>query len=153
GAHAYPALQRAARSKDPPEAAQRAVEALKLIERKVPARHLRLKEEDVIRTTKFTVVGRVLNPTIKARAEYFGEASLKPFQLHSIRCLQGAGDAEVVVDAAKHGSAPNQWLDVGFLVDPQLDLLITASGQVDLWPQGPGQYVAGPAGMGGGGGF
>jgi hypothetical protein len=153
GPYAYPALQRAALIKEQPEAAQRALAAIKLIERKVPARQLRLKEDDTIRTTKFTIVGRILNPTIKAKADYFGEVNLKPFQLHSIRCLEGAGEVEVVVDAAKHGSAPDQWLDVGFLVDPQLDLLITASGQVDLWPQGPGQYMAGPGGMAGGGGL
>ena len=86
----HEALQRVARGKEPPEAAQRASEALKLIERKVPARQLRLKEEDVVHTTRFTVVGRILNPALKARAEYFGEVNLKPFQLHSIRCLAGA---------------------------------------------------------------
>jgi hypothetical protein len=50
-------------------------------------------------------------------------------------------------------------MDSGVAVDPQLDLQITASGSVDLWPQGPGQYLAGPNGMAGarpvgaGGGF
>ena len=151
GPHAYPALQHTAKLKDRPEAAQRALVAMKIIERKVPARQLHLKPDDVIRTTRFTIIGRILNPSIKARAEYFGEVSLKPYQLHTIRCLEGAGENEVNVDAARYGSAHNQWLDTGIMVDSQLDLVIIASGQVDLWPQGPGQYMAGPAGMNGGG--
>jgi hypothetical protein len=151
GPHAYPALLRTTKEKEQPEASQRAAAAIKLIERRVPARQLRLKDEDVIRTSKFTIVGRVLNPVIKARAEYFGEVGLKPYQLFAIRCLEGAGDVEVTVDAARYGSAHSQWMDANFMVDPQLDLLITASGQVDLWPQGPGQYMTGPAGMGAGG--
>ncbi len=150
GSHAYPALQAAAKEKDQPEAAQRALVAMKLIERKVPAKQLRLKPEDVIRTTKFTIIGRILNASIKARAEYFGEVSLKPYQLHTIRCLEGAGETEVTVDAARYGSAHHQWLDTGIMVDSQLDLVIIASGQVDLWPQGPGQYMSGPGGMGAG---
>jgi hypothetical protein len=151
GPHAYPALQRVARDKEQPEAALRAAAAIKLIERRIPAKQLRLKDDDVIRTSRFTIVGRVLNPVIKARAEYFGEVGLKPYQLFAIRCLEGAGDVEVTVDAARYGSGHSQWMDAGFMVDPQLDLLITASGQVDLWPQGPGQYMAGPGGMAGGG--
>jgi hypothetical protein len=150
GPHSYPALVRAAKNKDQPEAAQRALAAIKIIERRVPARQLRLKEEDVIRTSRFTIIGHILNASIKARAEYFGEVSLKPYQLHTIRCLEGAGEVEVTVDAARYGSAQNQWMDAGFMVDPQLDLVIIASGQVDLWPQGPGQYMAGPGGMAGG---
>ncbi|MCI0458688.1 MAG: hypothetical protein L0Z62_17155 [Gemmataceae bacterium] len=158
GQHAYPALHRATQSTEA-EVSQRALAAIKNIERKVPTRNLRLKEEDLIRTSKFTIVGRVLTPAIKARSEYFGELTLKPYQLVSIRWLERAGETEVVVEASKHGSAHNQWLDSGVSVDPQLDLRITASGVVDLWPQGPGQYMASPVGMAGarpvvaGGGF
>lgn len=149
GALAYPTLHRAAKSSEP-EVAQRALAALKIIERKVPAKQLRLREEDVIRTSKFTIVGRVVTAGIKAYSEYFGDLMLRPHQLHAIRWLEGAGDTEVVIEASKHGSAHNQWLDAGILVDPQLELLITASGMVDLWPQGPGQYMASPSGMAGG---
>jgi hypothetical protein len=146
GALAYPSLHRAAKSKEA-EVASRAQTAIKLIERRVPAKQLRLKEEDVIHTCKFTIVGRVVTTAIKARSEYFGELALKPHQLHAIRWLEGAGEAEVTIDAARYGSAHNQWMDAGILVDPQLDLQITASGMVDLWPQGPGQYMANPSGM------
>ncbi|MCC6418634.1 MAG: hypothetical protein IT429_10405 [Gemmataceae bacterium] len=148
GPHAYPALHRATRSKEA-EVAQRALAAIKLIEGKVPSKQLRLKEEDLIRTTKFTIVGKVLTPAIKAQSEYFGDLTLKPYQLIAIRWLERAGDSEVVVDAARYGSAHNQWLDTGLSVDPHFDLRITATGLVDLWPQGPGQYMASPNGMAG----
>lgn len=146
GPQSYLALHKAAKSPTP-EVAQRAQSAIKEIERRVPAKQLRLKEEDVVRTTKFTIIGKVVTQGIKARAEYFGELMLKPHQLVTIRWLEGAGETEVFIDAAKHGSAHGQWLDTGIRVDPHLDLQITAAGQVDLWPQGPGQYMAGPNGM------
>ena len=31
------------------------------------------REDDIIRTSKFTIVGRITTPTLKARAEDFGE--------------------------------------------------------------------------------
>jgi hypothetical protein len=52
----------------------------------------------------------------------------------------------VVVDAAKYGSAPEQWLDSGVVMDASQRLFMVSEGQVDLWPQGPGQYVTGPKG-------
>ena len=39
-----------------------------------------------------------------------------------------------------------KWLDSGVIVDPNQRLLILGEGQVDLWPQGPGQYMTGPKG-------
>ncbi len=51
-----------------------------------------------------------------------------------------------MIDAAKHGSSLDQWLDTGISVDAQLKLNITSQGTVDLWPQTPGQYVAQPRG-------
>jgi hypothetical protein len=150
GPQAYLALQRASLGKDR-EAATRAEIALRQITQKVPARLLRLTEEDRVYTTKFTIIGRVVTPTIRARAEYFGELYLKPSQLVTLRLLQGNGESELEVDAVKYGSAPDQWMDTGITVEAQVGLRITAAGQVDLWPQQPGRYMAGPEGMQGGG--
>jgi len=148
GPHAYLALTRAAKG-DNLEVNTRAKEAMKNIVQKVPRKLLRLKEEDKIRTSKFTVVGRITTPTIKARAEFFGELPLKPGQLVSMSWLSGAGENVVTVDAARYGSAPNQWMDTGVTVEASWGLRIKASGQVDLWPQQAGQYVCGPDGLGG----
>lgn len=146
GAHAYPALQNAAKGAGM-ESAQRIKQALKAIEQKVPAHLLRLKEDDLVQTSKFALSGRIVTPAIKARAEYFGELELKPPQLRSIRQVADAVRKEVLVDAAKHGRQNAQWLDTGFKVEANARLVITASGEVDMNPQQPGQMVAGPAGM------
>jgi len=147
GPQAYLALYQATKGKDQ-EAVKRAQIAMKTISEKVPARLLRLREEDLIRTTKFTIVGRIVTPSIKARAEYFGDLSLRPSQLLAIRWLEGTGRTEVSVDAAKYGSANDQWLDTGIRLEPHLKVRITASGQVDVAPQQNGQYISGPAGLG-----
>ena len=146
GPHAYLALGRAAKSGNL-EVVNRAKEAMKHIAQKVPRKLLRLNEEDKIRTVKFTVVGRITTPTIKARAEYFGELPLKPGQLLAMSWLVGPGANDLTIDAAKYGSAPNQWLDTGIVIEPGWGVKFRASGQVDLWPQQPGQYLTGPNGM------
>lgn len=148
GPQAYLALYQASRSSKDQEAVKRATLAMKTIAQKVPPRLLRLREEDRIRTTKFTVVGRIVTPNIKARAEYFGELSLRPSQLLAIRWLDGGGATEVVVDAAKYGSANNAWMDTGIQLDRQNKIKITATGEVDVAPQQGGQYISGPAGLG-----
>jgi hypothetical protein len=147
GPQAYLALYQASHGKDQ-ETVKRAQTAMKTIAQKVPARLLRLREEDRIRTTKFTIVGRIVTPTIKARAEYFGDLSLRPSQLLSIHWLEGAGATEVVVDATKYGSSNDQWMDTGIALQPHLKVKITASGQVDIAPQQGGQYISGPGGLG-----
>jgi hypothetical protein len=147
GPQAYLALYQTTRSKDQ-EAAKRAQLAMKAIADKVPSRLLRLREEDRIRTTKFTVVGRVITPAIKARAEYFGDLSLRPNQLLTIRWLEGTGSNEITIDAAKYGAAAEQWMDTGIRLEPHLKVKITASGQVDIAPQQGGQYISGPGGLG-----
>lgn len=148
GPFSYMPLQDAAKNSEL-ETAERIKDLIARIEQKFAAPQLRSTRDDQLFTTKFPVVGRVLTESIKAKAEYFGELELKPSQLLSIRWLEGAGQKELDIDAAKHGSAPDQWLDTGFVVESYLDLQIRASGKVDLCPQSPGDFVSGPNGMGG----
>jgi hypothetical protein len=68
-----------------------------------------------------------------------------------MRWLEGESEKQVVVDAARYGGQQVQWLDTGVRVGPEAGLKVTATGQVDLWPQQPGQYLASPDGQGGGG--
>jgi hypothetical protein len=147
GAQAYPALHQAAKTAEL-EVAQRIKQAIKGIEQKVPAKNLRIKEDDLIRTSKFSVVGRIVTPVIKAKAEYFGDLQLKPYQLRALRLLGQTGKNEVMVDAAKYGSPPEQWLNTEIHVEAASRLLITASGQVDLVPNQAGRYLSGPRGYG-----
>ena len=145
GHWAFPSVQKAAQSTDL-EVSQRAQGILKKIGDKVPADQLRTKVEDSIQTVEFPVTGRIVTSTVKARSTHFGEVTLKLSDLRSLHIRNGTGEVELLVDAAKHGSATDQWMDTGVVVDPSLRVTIHGSGQVDLWPQGPGQYVTGPKG-------
>lgn len=148
GAPAYPSLVKASKSKEM-EVASRAQKAMKEIEKKVPSRVLNRRNEDVIRARKFIIIGKVSNPTIQARADYFGDLQLRPSQLQSLRHVESADEVELVIDAATHGSSVDTWLETSVEVTARQNLKITATGQVDLWPQGPGQYLSTPNGRAG----
>src|SRR5205085_2573962 len=113
---------------------------------KTAPENLRIKEDDYIQTAEFPITGRILHPTIKAHSTHFGDLSLKLSDLRTLFVRGASADNEVVVDAVKYGNGPEHWLDSGVIVDPSQRLLIIGEGQVDLWPQGPGQYVTGPKG-------
>jgi hypothetical protein len=145
GHFAYPSLQRASRSSDQ-EVAYRAVSVLKQISDRVPPELLKLRDEDVVTTTEFTVIGKITSPTLKANSPHFGDVSLKLSELRTMHLRQHGGKLELIVDAAKHGSALDQWCDSGITVDAGQRIVATSEGSVDLWPQGPGQYMAPPKG-------
>lgn len=145
GHFAFPSLQKASRSGDQ-EVAYRAVGLIKQISERVPSELLRIREDDVIHTTEFAVIGRISAQTLKAHSPHFGDVNLKLSELRTVHIRQHGGKQELIVDAAKHGSALDQWCDTGVTVDAAQRVVITAEGQVDLWPQGPGQYMALPKG-------
>lgn len=145
GHWALAALQKASRSGDP-EVSSRAGSLIKKIQEKLSPEHLKQKDEDTLHTVEFPVVGRILSPVLKAYSPLFGQQDLKLSDLRTIQIRGTRGDREIVVEAAKYGSASDQWMDTGIMVDPSLRLLITSDGQVDLWPQTPGQYMAPPRG-------
>ncbi len=145
GHFAFPSLQKASRSSDS-EVAYRAVSLLKQISERTAPDLLKLRDEDVIHTAEFTIIGKITSQTIKANSPHFGDVALKLSELRTMHLRQHGGKSELVVDAAKHGSALEQWCDTGVVVDAAQRMLITGDGQVDLWPQGPGQYVSAPKG-------
>jgi hypothetical protein len=145
GPLAYPLLQRASLSTDP-EVSQRASGVIKRITEKTGQENLRIKEEDYIQTLEFPITGRILHPNIKAHSTHFGDLTIKLSELRTLFVRGNSGDNDLVVDAAKFANLPDQWLDAGVLVDPALRLTIVGDGQIDLWPQGPGQYITGPKG-------
>jgi|HubBroStandDraft_1064217.scaffolds.fasta_scaffold157403_3 hypothetical protein len=143
GRFAYPALRQAGESKDR-ELSTRASGLAKQIEDCVAADLLAMKPYDTVHTAEFTVTGTIRQQTIKAHSPHFGEVSLKLSELRQLQvrvCKQ-----EVNLDAAKHGSSLDQWCDTGISVDAGQRLVLTGEGQVDLWPQGPGQFIAAPKG-------
>lgn len=150
GLAALPALLQAAKSTDL-EVARRAEQAAEQIRAKLPAEAQHLRSEDLIETTQFPISGQILSPTLKVRSPYFGEVELRLSELRQLRLKGAPGDCEITIDASRFGSSPNQWLDTGYDFLGQGRLRITARGQVDLWPQTPGQYLAGPRGYTGSG--
>lgn len=145
GAPAYAALCRAAKSQDT-EVVEQANKALEQIRRRVPESSLRLRQGDLIQTAEFTIVGRVLNSTLRAKSAVFGETQLKVVDLRGIQRLGELADVELEIDAAKYAVNPTQWLDTGIELLMDDDLVISASGTVDWMPNGGEQSVTGPDG-------
>jgi hypothetical protein len=145
GASAVPTLTRLSKSKDA-EVARRAQEALQQLRDKLPADRMHFAEEDTVHTLKFKMTGKLIGDRLKARSTYFKDDEVLLSDLRSLRSLTHGGDSRLVIDAATHGSAPNQWLETDVVVSGEDSLRITASGQVDLWPQQPGGYVSQPSG-------
>jgi hypothetical protein len=145
GAPAYLALYEASRSKDL-EVANRAKSALARVRQRVPEDQLRVKEDDLVQTADFSIVGRITATSIKATTPVFGEAQLRVSDLRSIRWLGSQAEVEVTVDGAKYAVSGNQWMDTGVELSLEDELAVSASGQIDLWTNGGGQYITGPTG-------
>jgi len=143
GAPAYVPLYQAAKTKDA-EVLRRANQALEEIRKKVPESKLRVREDDLIQTADFTIIGKILNPTIKAKSAIFGETQLNIADLRGIRWMGQQAEVELTIDAAKYAVNASQWMETGIELGESDELLITASGQVDLLVNG--QNVTGAAG-------
>jgi len=146
GHWALAALQKASNSPEL-EVAKRAQSLILRIAERTPPEILKIRADDVVQTRDFPVVGRIASPTIKVSSPLFGEQLLKLSDLRHIHFRGQRGDAEIAIEASKYGSSLDQWFDTTIVVDPQLRMTITAEGNVDLWPQTPGQYIAQPRGF------
>jgi hypothetical protein len=145
GLSAYPSLLEASKGSDA-EVKMRATTLLGEIREKIPEERLKFPQSDRIQTAEFTVFGKIVSPVVRAKAKYFGEADVKIADLRSLSWGFGVSEARVAIDAAKHGSAHDQWLETSVSVERGQKLTVTATGQVDIWPQGPGQYMTTPKG-------
>lgn len=145
GHFALPALRQATKHADP-EVSRRAVEIAARIMDSTAPELCNLREEDVIHTLDFSVHGKILGDSLKATSPHFGETAVKLASLRSLT-IRNNGKLEVMLDAAHYGSDLNSWLDTGFVIQKGDVLDVASDGQVDLWPQGPGQYMASPVGI------
>lgn len=143
---AYPLLKRVSESKDNLEVTRRAAEVVRQIKDRCAPELLLLTSEDAAYATKFPIIGRVSGTQIKAHSAYFGDVVLKFSQIASIHGGANAQEKEIAIDAKEFGSSVDQWMDTHVDVSSDVRLLIRAEGQVDLWPQGPGQYLSTPKG-------
>jgi len=145
GRFAYPSLVKASKGGNL-ETTRRVEGLMKNIRDKYPSYQLKIKNDDTVHTSGFIVVGTIQTPIIKARTEHFGDAQLKISDLRAMRSADGSGEAEITVSAEKFGTQNNVWMETTFNVMPDVKLVITASGMVDVYAASPGQYVSGPEG-------
>jgi hypothetical protein len=154
GAMALPAVTEASKSSDL-ELSKRAKAVVAKLQQDLPGKELRTQMADTIVTPKFTFVGRILTPTLKAETEYFGPVTLDLVKLRSLRSTETPPETVLQIDAARYGGQALEWMKTDFEIDSRMKLSITASGQVDLWPQGGGgpTYMSSPKGFGNNPGF
>lgn len=145
GRLAYPALVKLSKGQDL-DTTRRVEDILKAIRVRIPAEQLRSRTDDVVHTASFSMAGRIEASTLRARTEHFGEVQLKIVDLRSINSTAGASEMRVSVDAAVYGGGNTQWMDTGFTVQPNIQLVITASGEVDLYGNQGGGAFSGPEG-------
>jgi hypothetical protein len=81
---AYPALLRAAAQKDA-EVVRRAKELIQQITASVPAEHLVIRKNDVVRTADSTIAGRIEAASLKAHTSQFGAVQVKLTDARSLR--------------------------------------------------------------------
>ncbi len=147
GASAYPALLKALKSTDQ-EVSRRAEKCLAAIRAQVPEKELRSREDDIVATPGFIIVGRIQTPALKGKSEYFGDVKLQLTQLRLVRPMRSPGEVQITVDASQYGSAHGQWMDTGLHLEPGMSLVIVSTGTIDIYPQSPGQYLSTPKGYG-----
>lgn len=143
GYHAYPILKKPPKSQ-PLESEKRTQQLIKKIQEEISPELLTIKEYDVVITSELTIRGHVKGLEMKVQSKYLGEITLKFSDLCTIKG-SAKGEWKFEVDA-KYGNDPSQWLDTHISVSQHNRLVITAEGKVDLWPQGPGQYLTTPNG-------
>lgn len=144
GKPAYPALLIAAQSPDQ-EIARRAKSLLQRIREALPEEELEFRTVDMIYTHDCLLTGRLLPGSFKANTRKLGDLTL---QLSDLKALQvmASTSGEVAIDAAPFAGAPERWLDTGFTLEPDIHLVLTATGSVDLDPRDSGKCVSGPEG-------
>ncbi len=146
GPYSFPAAFEASKVADL-EVSRRAKDVVKQLQAKHPKKDLKTTTLDKVITPEFTIVGRILTATIKAKAELFGEIDMPISRMRTMRSLAGLGfDIDVTIDAGKYANA-GQWMETDFQTDGRSAIVITAKGMVDTWPQQNGSYIVGPNGL------
>ena len=152
GAHALPALVEASKSTDL-ELSKRAKALVTKMQQDLPGKELRTHTSDTIVTPTFTVVGRILTSSLKAKADYFGTVQLDLVELRTLRSTDTPAEVNVTVDGHYAAQGQQEWMATEYVYDGRSKMVIAATGQIDLFPQnGAGdQFVSTPRGNPNGG--
>lgn len=100
---------------------------------------------DTVLTKQFTPTGTIACSHLKIRTAHLGEQTFALAAVENIRV--DGGQFRLVVDAGRHGSPGKEWHASPVVLSDRRNITITASGNVDLWPMGPGQYICTPKGF------
>jgi hypothetical protein len=137
GPAAWPVVNKLALEEPDPEAKRRLELAAKALADRHPGATL-LHPHDTFRLRGGAVIHGTLAATeLHLVSDAFGKL---PVAVERIQSLVASSDATITVPA------DDGWTASGIHVSPGQRVRITAEGQVDLFPQQPGQYVSGPKG-------
>lgn len=125
------------------EVAKRAQEIAKVIGAGHAPDDLIVRTTDVLQTTEFDIVGAIVGESIKFQSSTLGDLTVKIQDLRSLQFVSQKASV-VKIRAGKHEKP--DWLDTKVKIRTGVVVMFNAQGAVDLWPQGPGQYVCGPRG-------
>lgn len=144
---ALPAIRSAMKDSDK-EISSRAKRMFEQLQTSLPEEKFQRKTSDLIVTDEFTARGKIELTELQIRSKIFGSAKLALHEIRNARGISSQDNSELTIDAAQYGK-PNRsaWLDSNIDIDNENNLLIEASGQVDLLPQNPGQMLCGPTGF------
>ncbi len=109
---ALPALRKASLGRNA-ELSAKARELLDQIQESLGDEKIVAREEDVIQTDGFTVVGRIETPTLRARTAHFGELELKIVDLRGLRLPNAAPEAMAVNALPDPGSLTQYGQQIG----------------------------------------
>jgi hypothetical protein len=144
--YSYPAVIEASRTGEL-EVSKRAKDLAQKMAAKHPKKDLKTSVDDKVVTHNFTIVGRILTTTVKAKTEYFGEQELNVAKMRTLRAVGAVSmDMEFALDSSKYANAGN-WFDTGYQCDGRTAIVVSATGMIDVWPQQGGQFMSGPVGF------
>lgn len=100
---------------------------------------------DVVRTQEMEIRGEIMVDFLEVTSNKKELGILKPKMTNITQIfVLRMGNGTLTVDAA--ACTGGKWIDTGMTLEPSMRLIVSAKGNVDLWPQGAGQYVATPKG-------
>jgi hypothetical protein len=142
GEYAVPSCKAALKNKDK-EVVTRVEAVLKTLTEKLTEEKMNPKLKDFLETAEFTFEGVIETSSLKVTTKFFGDSTVKLADLRTVKAIGVPGvGGNLKVDAAIYGK-PNDatWMDTGIEIRAERAMEVTATGQVDLWPQQPGGYL------------